>query len=80
LTDAEVVTLCVARSIMGVGSDVRFVRVARKRLGHLFPDLTKRSAFHKRRDRLAETIEAMIAIPFPPLQATELRRRRPRCP
>jgi DDE family transposase len=61
LTDAEVVTLCVAQSIMGVGSDARFVRVACKRLRHLFPELTKRSGFHKRRDRLAETIEAMIA-------------------
>lgn len=61
LTDAEVVTLCVAQSIMGIGSDARFARVARKRLGHLFPVLTKRSGFHKRRDRLAETIEAMIA-------------------
>jgi hypothetical protein len=61
LTDAEVVTLCVAQSIMGVGSDARFVRIACKRLSHLFPVLTKRSAFHKRRDRLAETIEAMIA-------------------
>jgi Transposase DDE domain len=61
LTDAEVVTLCVAQSIMGVGSDARFVRIACKRLGHLFPALTKRSGFHKRRDRLTETIEAMIA-------------------
>jgi hypothetical protein len=61
LTDAEVVTLCVAQSIMGIGSDARFVRIARKRLRHLFPGLTKRSAFHKRRDRLAETIEAMTA-------------------
>jgi hypothetical protein len=61
LTDAEVVTLCVAQSIMGVGSDERFVRIACKRLRHLFPSLTKRSGFHKRRERLTETIEAMIA-------------------
>jgi Transposase DDE domain len=61
LTDAEVVTLCVAQSIMGVGSDARFLAIALKRLGHLFPALTGRSGFHKRRDRLAETIEAMIA-------------------
>ena len=60
LTDA-VVTLCVAQSIMGVGSDARFVAIARKRLGHLFPTLTKRSGFHKRRARLAEVIEALIA-------------------
>jgi hypothetical protein len=61
LTDAEVVTLCVAQSIMGIGSDERFAKVACKRLRHLFPGLTRRSGFHKRRDRLAETIEALIA-------------------
>jgi hypothetical protein len=61
LTDAEVVTLCVAQSIMGIGSDERFARIAPKRLGHLFAALTKRSGFHKRRERLTETIEAMSA-------------------
>ena len=61
LSDAEVVTLCVAQSIMGITSDQRFARTAVKRLGHLFPTLTKRSGFHKRRDRLADTIEALIA-------------------
>ncbi len=61
LTDAEVVTLCVAQSIMGIGSDERFAKVAAKRLRHLFPGLTQRSGFHRRRDRLAETIEALIA-------------------
>jgi Transposase DDE domain len=60
LTDAEVVTLCVAQSIMGVSSDERFVRIAHRRLRHLFPGLTKRSAFHKRRERLTEAIEALI--------------------
>ena len=61
LTDAEVVTLCVAQSIMGIGSDERFARIAARRLRHLFPGLTGRSGFHRRRDRLAETIEALIA-------------------
>jgi hypothetical protein len=61
LNDAEVVTLCVAQSIMGIPSDERFVKTAARRLGHLFPALTKRSGFHKRRDRLADTIEALIA-------------------
>jgi hypothetical protein len=60
LTDPEVVTLCVAQAIMGIGSDERFVRVAVRRLGHLFPRLTGRSGFHRRRDRLAGTIEAMV--------------------
>jgi hypothetical protein len=61
LSDAEVVTLCVAQAIMGITSDQRFARTAVKRLGHLFLALTKRSGFHKRRDRLADTIEALIA-------------------
>lgn len=61
LTDAEVVTLCVAQSIMGVSSDERFAKIARKRLLHLFPGLTRRSGFHKRRERLTEAIEALIA-------------------
>jgi len=62
LTDAEVVTLCVAQSIMGIGSDSRFELIAVKRLQHLFPGLTRRSGFHKRRDRLTETIEWLIGV------------------
>ena len=61
LTDAEVVTLAVAQSIMGIPSDHRFIKTAIKRLGHLFPGLTQRSGFYRRRDRLASTIEALIA-------------------
>jgi hypothetical protein len=61
LNDAEVVTLAVAQSIMGIVSDERFIKAAIKRLGHLFPALTQRSGFFKRRDRLADTIEALIA-------------------
>ena len=37
LTDAEVVTLAVAQAIMGISSDARFIRTARKQLAHLFP-------------------------------------------
>ena len=37
LTDAEVVTLCVAQAMMGIPSDERFLAVARKRLGTCFP-------------------------------------------
>jgi hypothetical protein len=60
VTDAEVVTLSVAQALMGIPSDERFLRVARKRLAHLFPVLPKRPGFHKRRARLADTLEAMI--------------------
>ena len=62
LTDAEVVTLAVAQAIMGIPSDPRFIRTAIKRLGHLFPGLTKRSGYWKRRDQLADTIEWLIAM------------------
>ena len=48
VTDAEVVTLCVAQAIMGITTDPRFLAVARKRLGHLFPVLPDRAGFYKR--------------------------------
>jgi Transposase DDE domain len=62
LTDAEVVTLCVAQVLMGIPSDRRFLRAARRRLGHLFPQLPSQDAFHKRRARLAATIEWLIGV------------------
>src|SRR4051794_24499355 len=61
VTDAEIVTLCVAQAIMGVPSDYRFVAVAGKRLRHLFPTIPSRDALHKRRIRLSGQIEALIA-------------------
>lgn len=62
VTDAEVATLCVAQAIMGIPSDRRFLAVARKRLDHLFPELPQQPGFHKRRARLAETIEWLIGV------------------
>ncbi len=60
VTDAEVVTLCVAQAIMGITSDPRFVAVAAKRLAHLFPRIPQRSGLYKRREALSDTIEALI--------------------
>lgn len=62
VTDAEVATLCVAQAIMGIPSDRRFLAVARKRLKELFPELPQQPGFHKRRARLAETIEWLIGV------------------
>lgn len=62
LTDAEVVSLCVAQAIMGIPSDRRFLRVAAKRLGHLFPALPEQPGYHKRRRRLADTIEWLTGV------------------
>jgi len=62
VTDAEVVTLCVAQAIMGIPSDRRFLKVARKRLAHLFPVLPAQPGYFKRRRRLADTIEWLVGI------------------
>jgi Transposase DDE domain len=61
LTDAEVVALLVAQAMMGISSDRRFLRVARKRLVHLFPSLVGQSGLHKRRARLADRVEQVMA-------------------
>jgi len=60
ITDAEIITLCVAQAIMGITSDYRFVALAASRLRHLFPVLPTREAFHKRRLRLSDQIEALV--------------------
>jgi len=61
VSDAEVVTLCVAQAIMGITSDRRFLAVARKRLVHLFPCLPRQAGYFKRRRRLTDTIEWLMA-------------------
>ena len=60
VTDAELVTLCVAQAIMGIPSDRRFLAVARRQLGHLFPNLPSQSAYWRRRRRLADVLEWLM--------------------
>jgi len=62
LTDAEVVTLCVAQAIMGIPSDRRFLAVAGKRLCHLFPSIPHQAGYFKRRRRLADTLEWLLEV------------------
>src|SRR4051794_39137292 len=62
VTDAEVVTLCVAQVLLGKPSDERFLMTADKRLRHLFPKLPKQPGFHKRRARLGDTIEWLCGV------------------
>lgn len=62
VTDAEVVTLAVAQAILDVPSDREFLMRARKQLGHLFAKLPGQPGYWKRRHRLAETIDWLIAI------------------
>src|SRR5215208_7789436 len=60
LSDSEVVTLLVAQAIMGITSDRRFVKVARKQLVHLFPGLVGQSGLHKRRAGLVDALERVM--------------------
>jgi hypothetical protein len=61
VTDAEVVTLAVAQAVMDIDSDEEFLAVAGKRLGRLFPKLPKQPGYWKRRNRLTEAIELVMA-------------------
>src|SRR5665647_1302749 len=61
VTDAEIVTLCVAQAIMGIPSDRRFLATARRQLCHLFPELPRQAGYFKRRRRLADAIEWLMA-------------------
>ena len=61
ITDAEVVTLCVAQAVLAISSDRRFLRAARRQLAGLFSVLPTQDAYWKRRARLAEQIERLMA-------------------
>src|SRR3954464_296793 len=61
LTDSEIVTLLVAQAIIGITSDRRFVKVARKQLVHRFPGLVGQSALHKRRAQLGDALKQVTA-------------------
>ena len=48
LSDAELVTLAVLQALLGYRSEARWVRHARKRLGHLFPYVPLQPGYNKR--------------------------------
>jgi hypothetical protein len=62
VTDAEVVTLCVAPAIMGIPSDRRFLAAASKRLRHLFPRIPGQAGYFKRRRKLTDTLEWLMEV------------------
>ena len=62
VTDAEVVALAVAQAIMDVPSDREFLAIAAQRLGHLFSKLPGQPGYWKRRHRVCETVDWLIAI------------------
>ncbi len=56
ITDAELVTLAVAQIFLDCHSERRFLRLARQRLGHLFPYIPKQPGYNKRLRKLAPQI------------------------
>ena len=62
LTDAEIVTLCVAQVMMGIPSDRRFLRAAKRQLGHLFLYLPTQSGLHKRGAQLEPQIAWLVGV------------------
>ena len=60
LTDAELLCLAVAQQLLGVASERRWIRFARKHLGGLFPYLPGQSGFGKRLRAQAGLIAAVI--------------------
>src|SRR4051812_5071710 len=61
VTDAEIVTLAVAQAVLDIPSDRAFLRAAGRHLHELFPQLPRQDGYWKRRTRLAEAIEALMA-------------------
>ena len=60
ITDAELVTLAVAQILLQCHSERRFLRLARQRLGHLFPYIPKQPGYNKRLRKLAPQICMVI--------------------
>jgi Transposase DDE domain len=61
LTDAEVICLAVAQVLLDCPSERRFLRMARRRLGHLFPVLLGQSGYNKRVRALAGQIAMVLS-------------------
>jgi len=60
ITDAELITLAVAQIMLDCHSERRFLRLARRRLGHLFPYIPKQPGYNKRIRSLAPRICLVI--------------------
>jgi hypothetical protein len=65
ITDAELACLAVAQMLLDIPSERRFLRLARTRLGHLFPYLPKQPGYNKRMRALApQVVRLLNAIAF----------------
>jgi Transposase DDE domain len=60
ISDAEVVCLAVAQVLLDCPKERRFLRFARRRLGHLFPYIPGQSGYNKRVRELAPRIATLL--------------------
>ena len=60
ISDAEVITLAVAQVLLDCPKERRFLRFAKRRLGHLFPYIPGQSGYNKRVRELAGEIVAVL--------------------
>lgn len=60
LSDAELLCLVVAQQLLGIASERRWIRYARKHLGSMFPTLPGQSGYGKRVRKLGGLISAVI--------------------
>ena len=60
ISDAELVCLAVAQIFLDCAKERRFLRLAKRRLGHLFPYIPNQSGYNKRVRALAPQIAALI--------------------
>jgi hypothetical protein len=63
ISDAELICLAVAQVLLDCPNERRFLRFARRRLGHLFPYIPGQSGFNKRLRALApQLLEATTLL------------------
>jgi hypothetical protein len=62
LADAELLTLAVLQVLLGFSEEARWVRHARKHLGHLFPYVPGQAGYNKRLRKSTTMLQAMIRL------------------
>jgi len=62
ISDAELICLAVAQMLLDCPNERRFLRLARRRLGHLFPYIPGQSGFNKRLRSLAPRLVEAITL------------------
>jgi hypothetical protein len=61
ISDAELIALAIAQVLLDCPSERRFLRLARRRLGHLFPYIPKQPGYNKRLRALSGEICRLIS-------------------